>query len=160
MFYEQTRIYNDTNNITALEDQSKSVTDYPFQTNNGIMCPNDSYDVLTTSCTDWHVGSDQVDVESTLRQQPTTQNYYNRSQIFLTGTAPFKGAGGYDIDRSNNILFTPGLYERKCDARSKQMETDIQPWTEEFVPNCIPVQSGSVGGESTRACVRNQRNVR
>jgi hypothetical protein len=156
MFHEQTRIYNDKNNLQALDEQSQSVTAYPFQTNNGTVCPSDSF--ITTSCTDWHVGSDQVDVETSLRQEPTTQNYYNRSQVFLTGTAPFKGLGGYDMNDSNNIMFTP--ISRK-NVRATQVETDFGPWRNEFVPpDCVPVESFSKVGESTRACVRNNRNVR
>ena len=159
MFLQQTRIYNDSQNVDALEQQSQAVTDYPFKNVYGHSCPSDSYEVLTTTCTDWHVGKDQIDVDTNLRQKPTTQNYYNRSQVFLTGTAPFKGRGGYDMNDSNNVRFAP--LSRQTNVNSTLGETDLGPWRKEFVPDDdIPVEPFIKGGSSTRACVRNSRVTR
>ena len=64
-----------------------------------------------------------IDVSSTLRQEPTNLNYYNRAETPLYGTAPFKGRGTTEMDVESVLI--QGHYSSCSDRRLTERQFPI-----------------------------------
>ena len=156
-YNQRTRLYDDGNEKEAHHETSELPYKYITYGRMPASCPSEGLQI-TQNCTDWHVGGEQVEAATNLRQNPTRLNYPNRGQVALHGTAPLMARGGYDINQNTHLR--DGTFNQH--SRSDIAEADFTPLRFFDLSQCtVPhVESGRRGGASTRSDLRNHLTCR
>ena len=102
-----------------------------------------------------HPNMYDINIENSIRMKPTNLNENVRDNIFLSGTAPYRGLHDGPVDDESSLFFGEVSAMASC-SRTNMMETNMNSYTldDPFkLQNQAPVFEPSV---STRNIYRNK----